>query len=70
MQIYNNLIKKKRVIYIKKFVKIYNSNNKKLVHKTHEIVKLEKYLILRAKKPLNLNVHEFCNNITFEAESS
>ena len=45
---------KKLVIYIEVFIKIYNWHYREQVDKTHEIVKLEKYLILRAKNLLNL----------------
>lgn len=51
--------KKKQVIYIKAFIKIYNWYNHGLVYKTHEIVELEKYTILRAKNFLNFGVYQF-----------
>lgn len=47
------------MIYIKIFIKIYNWHFRKLVHKTHEIVKLEKYLISRAKNFLNPSSQQF-----------
>lgn len=47
--------KRKSEIYIKAFIEIYNWQNKKLVYKIYRIVKLEKYLILNAENPLNLN---------------
>ena len=47
------------MIYIGAFVEIYNWRSRKLVHKTHGIVELEKYPILRAEKPLNLGGQRF-----------
>ena len=41
-------------MYTEAFVEIYNLRNRKLVHKTHKIVKLEKYLISKVENPLNL----------------
>ena len=46
-------------MYIGAFVEIYNWRFRKLVHKTHGMVKLEKYLILRVKTPLNLGGQQF-----------
>lgn len=47
-------------MYIKAFVKIYNWQNKKLIDKTHEIIKFEKYSIFQAEKFLNLGGQKFC----------
>lgn len=41
-------------MYIRAFVKIKNWLNRRLVYKTHGMVKLEKYVISRAKNLLNL----------------
>ena len=53
--------KKKLVIYIKAIVKIYNWRYRRLVYKTHEMIKFEKYPILRAENPLNLGSQQFYN---------
>ncbi len=42
------------MMYTGAFVEIYNWRSKRLVHKIHGIVELEKYPISRAKNPLNL----------------
>lgn len=47
-------LKKKLIMYTKVFIKIYNWRPKKLVYKTYDIVKLEKYPILRVENFLNL----------------
>ena len=47
--------KKKPVMYIRAFIEIYNWRFRRLVYKTHGIVKLEKYLISRLENPLNLD---------------
>lgn len=41
------------------FIKINNWRNRGLVHKTHEIVELEKYQISRVKNSSNLNRQRF-----------
>lgn len=41
-------------MYTGKYIKIYNWQKKKQVYKTYEIVKFEKYLILRVENLLNL----------------
>ena len=41
-------------MYTRAFVKIYNQRYRRLVHETHEMVKFQKYLILRAENLLNL----------------
>ena len=46
-------------MYTGAFVEIYNCRFRGLVHKTHGMVKLEKYPISRAKKPLNLGGQQF-----------
>ena len=46
-------------MYIRAFVKIYNWQNRKLVHEIHGIVKLEKYPISKAKNSLNLGGQKF-----------
>ena len=46
-------------MYIKAFVEIYKWRNRGLVHKTHEMAKLEKYPTSRVKNPLNLGSHWF-----------
>ena len=46
-------------MYTRAFVEIYNWRYRKLVHKTHRIVKPEKYLILRAKNSLYLGSQQF-----------
>ena len=52
-------LKKKPVIYIRGFVKIYNWRFRRLVHETHGMVKLEKYLISKTENPLNLGNQRF-----------
>lgn len=51
--------KEKLVIYIGVFIEIYDWRNRKLAYETYEIVKLEKYLILRVESLLNLDVQQF-----------
>ena len=46
-------------MYIRAFVEIYNWQNRRLFHEIYGIVKLEKYLILRAKNALNLGNQQF-----------
>lgn len=46
-------------MYTKAFIKIYNWRDYGLVYKTHKMVKLEKYPILRVKNSLNLITHQF-----------
>ena len=46
-------------MYTKAFVEIYNWCSKRLVHKIHGMIKLEKYLISRAENPLNLGDQQF-----------
>ena len=46
-------------MYTGAFVEIYNWRSRGLVHKTHGMVKLEKYSISRAEKPLNLGGQRF-----------
>lgn len=41
------------------FIEIYNWRSRRLVHKTHRMVKLEKYPISRTKNPLNLGGQQF-----------
>lgn len=41
------------MMYIAAFVEIYNWQSRKLVYKTHEIVKVEKYPIPKAKNFLD-----------------
>lgn len=52
-------LKKKSVIYIETFVQIYNWYSRRLVHKIHGMVKLEKYPISRVENPLNLRDQQF-----------
>lgn len=59
MQIYNDYIKKKLMIYTKAFIEIFNKYNKKQVHKIYKIVKLKKYLISTVENSLNLDVYWF-----------
>ena len=47
------------MIYTGTFIEIYNWRFRGLVHKTHEMVKLAKYLILRAESLLNLGGQRF-----------
>ncbi len=42
-------------MYTGAFIVIYNWRYRRLVHETHGIVELEKYLILRVENSLNLN---------------
>ena len=51
--------KGKPVMYTGAFVEIYNWRSRGLVHETHGMVKLEKYPISRAEKPLNLGGQRF-----------
>ena len=51
--------KEKPMMYTGGFVKIYNWRSRELVYKTHQIVELEKYLISKAEKPLNLGGQQF-----------
>lgn len=46
-------------MYTKAFVEIYNWSNRRQVHKTCEMVKCEKYLILKTKNALNLSAYWF-----------
>ncbi len=46
-------------MYTGAFVEIYNWRFRGLVHKLHEIVKLEKYPISRTENPLNLGSQRF-----------
>lgn len=46
-------------MYIGAFIEIYNWRYKRLGYKTHEIVKLEKYPISKAKNFLNLGSQQF-----------
>ena len=41
------------------FVKIYNWRFRGLVHKTHEMIKFEKYIISKTENPLNLGDQQF-----------
>lgn len=43
-------------MYTGAFVEIYNWCSGKLVHKTYGMIEFEKYLILKAEKPLNLGI--------------
>ncbi len=43
----------------KAFVEISNWRFRRLVHKTHRMIKLEKYSISRAENPLNLGGQQF-----------
>lgn len=52
-------LKKKSVIYIETFVEIYNWYSRRLVHKIHGMVKLEKYPISRIENPWNLRDQQF-----------
>ena len=47
------------MIYTGVFVELYNWHSRRLVHKIHGIVKLEKYLILRVKNSLNFGGQQF-----------
>lgn len=47
------------MIYNKVFVEIYNWCNRRQVHETYRMVKLEKYPISRIENPLNLGAHQF-----------
>ena len=47
------------MLYTNTFVKIYNWRYRKLVHKTHEIIKLEKYQISKIENLLNLGNQQF-----------
>ena len=51
--------KRKPVMYTRAFVEIQNWRSRELVHETYGIVELEKYLILRAEKSLNLGGQQF-----------
>lgn len=51
--------KGKPMIYTRAFIEIYNWCYRGLVHKTHEMVKLDKYLILRIEHLLNLDSQQF-----------
>ena len=46
-------------MYTGALVEIYNWYSRGLVHKTYRMVELEKYLILRAEKSLNLGGQRF-----------
>ena len=47
------------MIYTGAFVEIYNWYYRGLVYKTHEMVQLKKYPILKAENPLNLDSQQF-----------
>lgn len=47
------------MIYTKACIEIYNWDYRGLVYKTHRMVKLKKYPILRAENPLNQGSQEF-----------
>lgn len=51
--------KRKLVMYTRVFVELYNWRSRRLVHETYEIVKLEKYTILRAENCLNFGGIQF-----------
>ena len=51
--------KERPVIYTGVFVEIYNWCYRGLVHKTHRMIKLEKYLISKAENLLNLGNQQF-----------
>ena len=42
-------------MYTKIFIEIYNWRSRKLVYKTHAMIKLEKYPISRAENSFNLD---------------
>ena len=47
------------MIYTGAFVKIYNWQNRRLVHETHEMVEFENYPISRTENCLNLRGQRF-----------
>lgn len=48
-------------MYIKVFVKIYNWQNKRLIHETYKIIQLEKDLISKIDNLLNLGSQQLYN---------
>ena len=55
--------KQNPLMYTGAFVEIYNSQNRRLVHETYEMVKLEKYPISRAEKPFESEKSTILQNI-------